>query len=153
MAITNTESMNYYKLKPGAIVSIHNLKKHERARMFLLIPYIKNYKENYELLNDLSKSINDLEKIKIINNEYKKRINDLKFTFKILRHDPKGLKVIEEVYIEELLGLHDERINLTQEEYYDLGRLAMPESWINDNEISLGETVMVRDDQPSPIIF
>jgi hypothetical protein len=29
----------------------------------------------------------------------------------------------------------------------------MPESWLNENSVDLGETVLLRNDVPSPIIL
>jgi len=39
----------------------------------------------------------------------------------------------------------------TQETYHM--DIAMPESWLNKNSVDLGETVLLRNDEPSPIIL
>jgi len=32
-------------------------------------------------------------------------------------------------------------------------KIAMPESWLNEHSIDLGETVLLRNDVPSPVIL
>ena len=131
MVITDAYSMNYYNLEPGTYVKIHNLKQHNAQKTFLIMPYMKKYKWNLELLTE----VNEFNKTREINKAYKKIVDELITSFNLLKEDPKGLRIIDEI------------------NNYEAGSLAVPESWFYEYCSDLGEMILLRNDQPSPIIF
>ena len=45
-----------------------------------------------------------------------------------------------------------ELLDFDNQEIYNMD-IAMPESWLNENSVDLGETVLLRNDEPSPVIL
>ena len=74
-----------------------------------------------------------------IDKEYINRIVKIMSTFYQERHNNKGFVV-------------KELLDFDHQEIYPMD-IAMPESWLDENSVDLGETVLLRNDEPTPVIL
>ncbi|MFX0146012.1 MAG: hypothetical protein ACFE9C_18240 [Candidatus Hodarchaeota archaeon] len=140
--VTNQESIKKYDLQPGRYIKISNLiqstSKKRILDKFILLPYFQEIINNYWLLQDVLQSlvkntyhyvdreyVNQI--IKLISCFYQASTNKIKLKLKVL------LDIGEQ---------NNDQMNI-----------ALPDSWLNEHDIDLGETVVLRNDLPSPIIF
>ncbi|MFX1303617.1 MAG: hypothetical protein ACFFBV_15395 [Promethearchaeota archaeon] len=142
IVVTSFRTIQRYNLQPGRNVKIGNFDKAysriEYLDKFILLPYFKEFINNYWLLQQTIQSFTNTT-YHYIDKEYINTIIKLLSTFYQRRDNKKGF------VIKELLEFDNQEIN-----HMDI---AMPESWLNENSICLGETVLLRNDEPSPIIM
>lgn len=155
MVIADSDSMIKYYLEPGNYISLHNLDlgNHSKSLTFILMPYIKNYGDNYELIKELKIDIKDLIKHheqscsinSIVNKNYLQNIKELEFSFYISRLSTQRFKVQEDLDKEQddLLKAEESQAKIAETENYT-GKLAVPESWFKQNCSHLGEIVLLR---------
>ncbi|MFW9874378.1 MAG: hypothetical protein ACFFG0_14830 [Candidatus Thorarchaeota archaeon] len=136
------KTIHRFNLQPGRNVKISNfVKDHSRIKFpdrFILLPYFKEFIKNYWLLQDIIQSLT-LSTFQCIDNEYIHKIIKLINTF-YQNQNVKRELVIKKFF--EFDNHENVQINI-----------AMPESWLNENSVDLGETVLLRNDMPSPIIL
>lgn len=142
IVLTSFRTIQRYNLQPGRNIKIGNFDKAysriEHLDKFILLPYFKEFINNYWLLQQTIQSFTNTT-YHYIDKEYINTIIKLLSTFYQKRDNKKGFM------IKELLEFDNQKIN-----HMDI---AMPESWLNENSICLGETVLLRNDEPSPIII
>jgi len=139
---TSLKTIKRYNLKPGCSIKISN-SINSRSRIefldkFILIPYFREFVKNYLLLQDIFQSFTHIT-YQYIDKEYINAIIKLISIFYQNRDNKKGL-VIKEL------------LEFDNQEHYHMD-IAMPESWLNENSVDLGETVLLRNDDPSPVIL
>jgi hypothetical protein len=139
---TSFDIIKKYNLQPLRYIKISNFNskrsKIEKFNKFVLLPFFKEILENYRLVQDVIQSITNAT-YQYVDKEYLNVIIKLMNTFYQKRDNKGG------IMIKELLEFDNQetlQINI-----------AMPESWLNENSVDLGETVLLRNDIPSPIIF
>lgn len=142
IVVTNQETIKKYDLQPGRYIKISNLSQsHSNKRFldkFILLPYFQEITSNYWLLQDIIQSLVN-KTYKYVDKEYINQIIKLISCFYQASTNKNTLK------LEVLLD--------SEEQENDQMKIALPESWLNENSIDLGETVVLRNDFPSPIIF
>ncbi|MFX1496968.1 MAG: hypothetical protein ACFFBH_05555 [Promethearchaeota archaeon] len=142
IVITNQETIKKYDLSPGRYIKISSLFQHRSSDRFLdkfiLLPYFKEMANNYWLLQDVIQSLVK-DTYKCLDKEYISQIIKLMSCFYQASTNKSSLK------LELLLDLEDEESSQLE--------IALPKSWLNEHSIDLGETVVLRNDFPSPIIF
>jgi hypothetical protein len=142
IVVMSYKTMQRFKLQPGRNVKISNsIKSHSRVEVFdrfILIPYFKEFIRNYWLLHDVIQSITNVT-YRYVDKEYIASIIKLMSIFYQNRGDKRGF------VMKELLEF-DNPENFQMD-------IAMPESWLNQNSVDLGDTVLLRNDEPSPIIL
>ncbi len=133
------KSIRFYFLSPGSCVKIKSLnRKNEQNKLifkFIILPYLPDIK-NYQILQNILDSLRN-KKFRYINKEYLNEITSL-----IESYESEKYKNF--LNLKELLEFDTE--------YDDEIKIAMPESWMNENSIDLGETILLRNDVPSPVI-
>jgi len=139
---TSLETIKKYNLNSGSYIKISSLLQTHSTRRFLdkfiLLPYFREFIRNYCLLQDIIQSLTNAT-FQYVNKEYISEIIQLMSTFYQARNDKKSVR------FSELLEF-DEKDN------YQM-KIAVPESWLNENSVDLGETVLLRNDLPSPVIL
>jgi len=139
---TSVKTIKEFNLQPGRDIKISNLFNSHSSIAFLdkfiLLPYFNEFIKNYWLLHDVIQSITNIT-YQYVDKEYINRIIKLMSTFYQERDNERGF-VIKEL------------LDFDNKETYHMD-IAMPESWLNENSVDLGETVLLRNDEPSPIIL
>jgi hypothetical protein len=139
---TSLETIKKYNLSSGSYIKISSLlQTHSTTRFldkFILLPYFREFISNYCLLQSVIQSLTNVT-FQYVDKEYISEIIQLMSTFYQARNDNKGVR------LSELLEF-DEKDN------YQM-KIAMPESWLNEHSVDLGETVLLRNDVPSPVIL
>ncbi|MFW9783586.1 MAG: hypothetical protein ACFFFB_14980 [Candidatus Heimdallarchaeota archaeon] len=142
IVIVNQETIKKYDLLPGRYIKISSLFQDQSNKRFLdkfiLLPYFQEIANNYWLLRDVIQSLAN-NTYHYLDKEYISQIIKLMSCFYQASTNKSKLKL--EVLLE------------FEEEESDQMRIALPESWLNEHSIDLGETVVLRNDFPSPIIF
>jgi hypothetical protein len=142
IVLTSFKIIKKFNLQPGRYVKITNFKKtqskNEFLDKFILLPYFKEFLDNYWILKDLIQSITNAT-YQYVDKEYINVIIKLMSTFFQERDNQRGL-VIKEL------------LEFDNQEKFQID-VAMPESWLNENSVDIGETVLLRNDVPSPIIL
>lgn len=139
---TDLKTIQLYFLSPGKYIKIKCLNRiysqNQLIHKFIILPYFHDFIENYWLLQNIIKLLNQ-DEFRYIDTEYLNGLTSLLKDFSESEHYRKGLK------LKELLEI--------DVEYDKEMKIAMPESWLNENSIDLGETVLLRNDAPSPVII
>ncbi|MFX1316576.1 MAG: hypothetical protein ACFE9T_11985 [Promethearchaeota archaeon] len=139
---TSLKTIQKFNLQPGRNIKISNLDKtYSTIRSldkFILLPYFKEFIENYWILQNIFQSFTNTTYL-YVDKEYISTIIKLMSTFYQKRDDKKGF-VIKEFF------------EFDNQENYHMD-IAMPESWLNENSVSLGETVLLRNDELSAVIL
>ena len=142
IVIIDQETINKYNLLPGRFIKVSNLfQSHPSERFsdkFILLPYFQEIIDNYWLLQDVLQSIVK-QSYQYVDKEYISQIIKLLNCFYQAGPNKSRLK------LKVLLDLEEQDNNQM--------KIALPEFWLNEHNIDLGETVILRDDSPSPIIF
>jgi len=142
IVVTNQETIKKYDLQPGRYIKISNLSQARSNKRFLdkfiLLPYFQEITSNYWLLQDIIQSLVN-KTYQYVDKEYINQIIKLISCFYQASANKNSLK------LEVLLD--------SEEQENDQMKIALPESWLNENDIDLGEIVVLRNDFPSPIIF
>ncbi|MHA1988936.1 MAG: hypothetical protein ACW98D_20140, partial [Promethearchaeota archaeon] len=131
-----------YNSQPGRYIKIRGFSETssniELLDKFILLPYLSEIIENYWLLQQIFQSFsketyNYVDKeyfnaiVKLMNSFYQDRVKDKKIELKeVLEFDIPG--------------------NVQMD-------IALPDSWLNEHSVDLGDTVLLRNDEPSPIII
>ncbi|MFX0040850.1 MAG: hypothetical protein ACFFAB_16040 [Candidatus Heimdallarchaeota archaeon] len=140
--VTNQESIKKYDLQPGRYIKISNLiqstSKKRILDKFILLPYFQEIINNYWLLQDVLQSLVK-KTYQYVDKEYVSQIIKLITCFYQASTNKTNLK------LKVLLDIGEQNNNQME--------IALPESWLNEHHIDLGETVVLRNDFPSPIIF
>jgi hypothetical protein len=151
IVVTSFKIIKKFNLQPGRYIKISNFKntqsKIEFLDKFILLPYSKEFIDNYCLLQDVIQSITNAT-YQYVDKEYINVIIKLMSTFYQERYNKEGL------VIKELLEFDNQeafQIDIAMQAFQI--DIAMPESWLNENSVDLGETVLLRNDVPSPIIL
>ena len=131
-----------YNLQPGRNIKIYNLENCHSSNdffdRFVLIPYFNEFIENYRILFDVFQSFTK-KSCEIIDKKYINRVLKIMNSFYQERNNHGGF------VLKELLDFDNLEV--------DHMDIAMPESWLNEHSVELGETVLLRDDEPSPVIL
>ncbi|MFX0032594.1 MAG: hypothetical protein ACFE8E_03100 [Candidatus Hodarchaeota archaeon] len=139
---TSLETIKKYNLQPGRYIKISSLiqtnSDQRFENKFILLPYFKELIRNYLLLHDVIKSLTNTT-FRYVDKEYITEIIKLMSKFYQSKNDIRTLKVSE------LLEFDDKH-------EFQM-KIAVPESWLNDNNVDLGEIVLLRNNIPSPVIF
>lgn len=142
IVITDQETIKKYDLQPGRYIKISSIFQHYYGDRFLdkfiLLPYFQEIANNYWLLQDVIQSLVN-NTYQCLDKEYISQIIKLISCFYQASTSKRSIKL-------ELL-LDSEEGESSQM------KIALPESWLNEHSIDLGETVVLRNDFPSPIIF
>jgi hypothetical protein len=129
-------------LQPGRNVKISNLVKGNSGikilDRFILVPYFKEFIKNYCLLQNILQSFTR-NSYNYVDIEYINRVIKIISTFYQNGEDKRG------IIIKELLEFDNPKNSEID--------VALPESWLNENSVELGETVLLRNDEPSPVIL
>ncbi|MFX0083590.1 MAG: hypothetical protein ACFE94_17720 [Candidatus Hodarchaeota archaeon] len=138
---TSLNTIYRFNLQPGRNVKISNLVKGYSGIRFLdkfvLLPYFKDFIKNSCLLQKIIQSITSAT-YKYVDKEYINRI--IKIMSNFYQNGEMGGIVIKEL------------LDFDNPENFHMN-IALPESWLNENSVDLGETVLLRNDEPSPIIL
>jgi hypothetical protein len=139
---TSLKNIQKYDLQPGRNIKISNfINAHPRIEFpdkFILLPYFKQFIKNYWLLNNIIQSLSNTT-YQCVDKDYIKSVIKLLSTFYENQGNNRDF-VLKELYE------FDDKDNT----HIDI---AMPESWLNENSVDLGETVLLRNDEPSPVIM
>ena len=139
---TSFKTIQRFNLQSGRYIKIRNFNnihsKIEILDKFILLPYYKEFIENYWLLQDVIQSITNAT-YQYVDKEYINVIIKLMSTFYQERGNKGGL-VIKEL------------LEFDNQETFQMD-IAIPESWLNENSVELGETVLLRNDEPLPVIL
>jgi hypothetical protein len=139
---TSLNTINRFNLQPGRNVKISNLVKSCSSirflDKFLLLPYFKDFIKNYRLLQSIIQSITNVT-YKFVDKEYLNSLIKLMSTFYQNGEDAGGIVIKELLEFDNPANFHM--------------NIALPDSWLNENSVDLGETVLLRNDEPSPIIL
>lgn len=130
IVITDFMTINDYNLHPGSFVKIMKLDDNKTKDEFIVMPYIKSYKDNYGLIERILRDESLSNKI---------FIDDLRkvgSSFYFARNDPKGFRLTHAV-------------NPDKAEF----EIALPEKWLDSNNIELGAVVLLGNNVPGPKIF
>ena len=142
IVVTNFDTIREYNLQPGRNIKICNLANphtsHNFLDKFILLPYFNEFIENYWMLREVIQSFTTIS-YEYIDKEYINRIVKIMSTFYQERHNNKGF-VLKEL------------LDFDHQEIYPMD-IAMPESWLDENSVDLGETVLLRNDEPTPVIL
>jgi len=142
IVVTSLNTIHRFNLQPGRNVKITNLVKgYSRIRFldkFLLLPYYKDFINNNHLLQNIIQSIATAT-YKYVDKEYISSLIKIVSTFYNNGEEAGG------IVIKELLEF-DNPENFQMD-------IALPNSWLNENSVDLGETVLLRNDEPSPVIL
>lgn len=134
------KTIRLYFLSPGSYIKIKSLNRkcaeNKRIYTFILLPYSHDFIKNYRLLQNILDSLKN-KKFRYINEEYINEITSLTKSYESENYR----KILK---LKELLEFDTE--------YDNEMKIAMPESWMNENSIDLGETILLRNDVPSPVI-
>ncbi|MHA1804580.1 MAG: hypothetical protein ACTSU4_08600 [Promethearchaeota archaeon] len=135
--------MKDYELLPGKRIKICSLMgKHSKEKFtdkFMLLPFYRELVKNYTILKEVSKALG-ANKYRIIDENYLKNLKTLMKYF----NDSNKIKT-RTLELEELLEFDEDN----KEDF----NIALPSSWLNEHGVDLGETVLFRNDEPSPIIL
>ncbi len=139
---TSLETIKLYFLSPGNYIKIKCLNQmHYQNQLnykFIIVPYFRDLIQHYWFLEQVIESLKH-QKLRYIDPEY---MNELIALIKNLSESiisKKGIK------LKELLEFDSE--------FDKEMKIAMPESWLNENGVDLGEIVLLRNDMPTPIII
>ena len=139
---TSLKTIQKFNLQPGRNIKISNLDKNyskiSSSDRFILLPYFKEFIKNYWVLQDIFQSFTNTSYL-YVDKEYISTIIKLMSTFYQKRDDKKGF-VIKELF------------EFDNQDTYHMD-IAMSELWLNENSVSLGETVLLRNDELSPVIL
>ena len=142
IVVTSFKIIKKFNLQPGRYVKISNFKKIqskiEFLDKFILLPYFKEFIDNYWILQEVFQSITKAT-YQYVDKEYINVIIKLMSTF-FQERDNQGGLVIKEL------------LEFDNQETFQID-IAMPESWLNENSVDLGEIVLLRNDASSPIIM
>jgi hypothetical protein len=140
IVVASHNTIQKYKLQPCQNIKISNLDKtHSQIKYldkFILLPYFKEYIDHYCLLQETLQNITDTPR-QYIDKEYVQTVINLMSRFYHSRDNKRGF-VIKEIF----------EFEYQKKNYIDI---AMPESWLDKNGISLGESVLLRSDDLPPI--
>ncbi|MHA1726555.1 MAG: hypothetical protein ACTSXH_17245 [Promethearchaeota archaeon] len=135
--------MKDYELTPGKRIKICSLiRKHSKDKFidkFMLLPFYRELVKNYNILKEMSKILGE-NKYRIIDENYLKELKKLMKYFKTTNEIKTRTLELEEV----LEFDEDNKQNFN---------IALPSSWLDEHGVDLGETVLFRNDEPSPIIL
>ena len=142
IVVTNEETIIKYNLQPGKYIKISNLlqspPKMRFLDKFILIPYFQEIMSNYWLLQDVIQSFVNKTYLNV-DKEYISQIIKLMHCFYQTSTKKCSLQ------LKELLDFNEHN--------KDEMNIALPESWLNENDVDLGDIVVLRNDFPSPIIL
>jgi hypothetical protein len=142
IVVTNEETIKKYNLQPGRYIKISNLLQSPPKKRFLdkfiLIPYFQEIMGNYWLLQDVIQSFVN-KTYQYVDKEYISQIINLMNCFCQTSTNRNSLQ------LKELLDFN--------EQDKDQMNIALPESWLHENNVDLGEIVVLRNDFPSPVIL
>ena len=131
-----------YNLQPGRYIKISNFNKIgskiENFDKFILLPFFNEFINNAWLLQDIIRSITNIT-YHYVDNDYINMIIKLLNTFYQEQNNKRAF------VIKEIFELDNQKASQMD--------IAMPESWLNENSVDLGEIVLLRNDEPSPIIL
>jgi hypothetical protein len=139
---TSSKIIKKYNLQPGRYIKISSFSKAnsniEFLDKFILLPYLSDIIENYWLLQQIFQSFTK-ETYNYVNKEYFNVIVNLMNLFYQDRVKDKNIE-LKEVLEFDIPG------NIQMD-------IALPDSWLNEHSVDLGDTVLLRNDEPSPIII
>ncbi|MFW9820152.1 MAG: hypothetical protein ACFFE5_11135 [Candidatus Thorarchaeota archaeon] len=139
---TSFKIIKKYNLQPGRYIKIGSFNKIgskiENFDKFILLPFFNEFIDNAWLLQDVIRSIT-YSTYRYVDKDYINMIIKLMNTFYQEQKNKRGF-VIKEIF----------ELDTQETSQMDI---AMPESWLNENSVDLGETVLLRNDEPSPIIL
>jgi hypothetical protein len=139
---TSFKTIGKYNLKPGQYIKIRNFNnihpEIEYLDKFILLPYFKEFIENYLVLHDVIQSITKTT-YHYVDEEYFNEVTKLLNAFFQERNNKRG------VVIKEFLEFDNQETSQMD--------IAMPESWLNENSVDLGDIVLLRNDMASPVIY
>ncbi|MFW9896116.1 MAG: hypothetical protein ACFFD7_09965 [Candidatus Thorarchaeota archaeon] len=142
IVVTSFITIGKYNLKPGRYIKIRNFNNLHTAikylDKFILLPYTKEFVENYWLLHDIIQSITKTT-YHYVDKEYFNVVTKLLNIFFQERNNKRGL------VIKEFLEFDNQKTSQMD--------IAMPESWLNENSVDLGDIVLLRNDMPCPVIY
>jgi hypothetical protein len=139
---TSSKIIKKYNLQPGRYIKISSLNEINSSigflDKFILLPYFSEILENYWLLQQIIQSVTK-ETYQFVDKEY---INTI-------------LKIMNSFY----RGTLDEK-NFALKELFEFDipgnsqmDIALPDSWLNEHSVDLGDTVLLRNDEPSSVII
>ena len=140
IVIVSFNSIYKYSLNPGSFVNIKRIDHSSIQGKFLLIPFIEQFEENIKYLKKLWNYIISLTYDHKIDKDY---LNNL-YSF------------INRLFTEnDKLDFLDLEYNTEEEENMQKNsvKIGLPDYWLNNNHVNLGELVLLRNDCPSPIIY
>jgi hypothetical protein len=141
IVVTSFDTIRDYNLQPGRNIKICNLvnthSQNDFLDKFILLPYFNEFIESYQILQEIFQSFGK-KSYEYIDKYYINRIIKMMSAFYQERDNNRGF------VLKELLDFDNLEI--------DQMDIAMPESWLNENSVDLGETVLLRNDEPSPLI-
>lgn len=142
IVLTSYKTIQKFNFKPGYNIKICNLDKShsnfEYMDKFIILPYFKDFIINSWQLYDILRYFANLTYHKI-DKKYINNIIKLLNTFHQNRDNKLGF-IMKEFF----------EFDCQEKKYIDI---AMSESWLNENSVNLGESVLLRNDEPSPIIL
>jgi hypothetical protein len=140
--IASVKTIQKYKLKPGYYIKISNLdNSHSRIKYldkFILLPYLKEFLDYYYLLQEILQSITN-RTYHFVDKDYINIFINLMSRF-YHSNDIKREFLVKDIY----------EFERQEKKYMDI---AMPESWLDANDISLGESVLLRNDDLPPVFL
>ena len=142
IAITDLSSFYRYRLQPGQFIKIKNIDKKDAEDKFILLPFLESYTKSKEFLQSILNLFSNSHYGSRIDSEYIKSLNSLISHFENQKEKHDKIMFLD-------LILDTEKENSNRKDI----RLGVPEYWLEDNEIDLGDIVLLRNDCPSPRIF
>ncbi len=140
IVIVSFNSINRYNLNPCSYVNIKSINHSNIQGKFLLLPFIEHFRDNIVYIKKIWKYITELTNIYHIDKDY---LNNLYLFINQLLIDNEMFEFLDLDYYTE------EEENLQQNSV----KIGLPDHWLNDNHMNLGELVLLRNDCPSPIIY
>jgi hypothetical protein len=142
IAITDLETINRYNLKPGRYIKIKNIDDSKSEEKFILLPYLETYEKNLEFLQTILNQLLNSHYGNQIDNHYLDALNSIISYFNKPRSELKRIKFLD-------LDLDLNQDGKPSKNF----QIGLPGYWLDENNISLGDIVLLRNDCPSPFIF
>ncbi|MEJ2251440.1 MAG: hypothetical protein P8Y70_11755 [Candidatus Lokiarchaeota archaeon] len=141
IAITDLKTINRYHLNPGYYIKIKNIDNSKSEDKFILLPYLETYKKSEYFIQNIVNQLYNSQYGNRINPDFLNSLHHLIYQFHNLNNLSKRIRFL------------DLDLDLEKESLKKNFRIGLPEYWLEDNNIDLGDLVLLRNDYPPPILF
>lgn len=141
IVITNFKSIKQYHLHPGTFVNIKDINNPKSHDKFMLIPFFDTINDTHDFLETFIQRLLQQKKYHKMDKSYLCFLRDLIDYFSASKKREKHL------------GFFEIEFKLERDKHQrDIIEIALPDFWLTNNDLLIGETVLLRNDCPSPVI-